>query len=133
MKAYWDSSALVLACQNDHLRDRLTKERGFARIHVIVETFSTLTGGALGFKLDADEVAKLMDSLAEELDFVELTPQETLAALRHARKRGVRGGRVHDYMHALAAKKAQAHTVLTSDMHDFTGLVPELKIEVIQQ
>jgi predicted nucleic acid-binding protein len=53
-----------------------------------------------------------------------------LAALRTARKRGVRGGRVHDFMHAVAAAKAGAEKILTLDKNDFDGLTA-LPMEVL--
>jgi predicted nucleic acid-binding protein len=131
MKAYWDSSALILATQSDDVRDRLMEQKGFSRPHAICETFSTLTGGKLSSKMDADEAAEIMDALAADLDFVDLTAQEVLSALRSARKRGVRGGRVYDYIHALAAKKAGADALITSDLNDFESLVSGLAIEQI--
>ena len=44
---------------------------------------------------------------------------------------GVRGGRVHDYMHALAASKSGADALLTTDRNDFNGLVPDLAVEQV--
>lgn len=96
MKAYWDSSAVIEACQSPVLRARLHRERGLTRTHTLAEVFSTLTGGNLAFRLDADAAAKTVASLAADFDFYDLTAAEILIALKEARKRGVRGGRVHD-------------------------------------
>jgi predicted nucleic acid-binding protein len=64
------------------------------------------------------------------LDFQDLTAAEVLQALKEARKKGVRGGRVHDYLHAVAAEKSGAKKLLTLDKNDFTALT-EVEIEQV--
>jgi predicted nucleic acid-binding protein len=91
--------------------------------------FSILTGGNLAFRLDADGAARTVASLAEDLDFHDLNAVEVLQALKEARKRGVRGGRIHDYLHAVAAEKSGAKKLLTLDKHDFDDLT---KVEIEQ-
>ena len=105
MKAYWDSSALVEAVQNLGVRKALRKVSGFTRPHALAEVFSTLTGGRLGYRCQPDDAAKIGRELAADLQFVELGEQETLHALATSRKHGVRGGQIHDYLHAIAARK----------------------------
>jgi predicted nucleic acid-binding protein len=84
--------------------------------------FSTLTGGNLAFRLDADQATRVISGLANELDFHDLSPAEVLTSLSEARKKGVRGGRVHDYLHAVAAQKSGAKKLLTLDKNDFNDL-----------
>jgi predicted nucleic acid-binding protein len=129
MRAYWDSSAVIEACNSPALRVRLHRERGLTRTHTLAEVFSTLTGGNLAFRLDADEAARTAANLAADLDFHDLTATEVLTALKEARKKGVRGGRIHDYLHAVAAQKSGAKKLLTLDKNDFTGLT---KVEIEQ-
>lgn len=131
MKAYWDSSALVQACSDLPLRQRLKAERGFTRPHALTESFSVLTGGNLSIRLDADAAARTVENLARDIDFVELTPQEILSALKEARRRGVRGGRAHDLMHAIAAEKSRATRLLTVDENDFESLCDKVEIELV--
>jgi len=128
MRTYWDSSALVEAVLDPDSRQRLADDPAVTRPHALSEVFSTLTGGRLGVKFEADEAAEVMDELAADLEFVELTAREILAALHEAQKKGVRGGRVHDYLHALAAKKARAGLLLTSDKFDFSGLFDKVEV-----
>ena len=130
MKDYWDSSAVIEACNSLTLRVRLHRERGLTRTHTLAEVFSTLTGGNLAFRLDADEAAKTVAHLASDLDFQDLAATEVLKALKEARKRGVRGGRIHDYLHAVAAEKSGARKLLTLDKNDFSGLTT-LEIDVV--
>ena len=119
MKAYWDSSAVIEACSSPVLRARLHRERGITRTHTLAEVFSTLTGGNLAFRLDADAAAQTVDNLAADLDFQDLTAIEILKAMTNARKKGVRGGRIHDFLHAVAAQKSGAKVLLTLDKNDF--------------
>ena len=128
MKTYWDSSALLEAVLDQSKRQRLAGGSAVTRVHALSEVFSTLTGGRLGVKFGANEAAEVMDELAADLEFVELTAKEILAALRDAEGKGVRGGRVHDYLHALAATKAKAKLLLTSDKFDFSGLFDKVEV-----
>jgi predicted nucleic acid-binding protein len=130
VKAYWDSSALVQTTVGADLNTRLTEEGGFTRTHALTETFSALTG-RLSIRLDANAAAKTIKAMARYLEFVDLSPGEILEGLSHARNRGVRGGRVHDYVHALAAAKSGASALLMMDRNDFDSLVPRLSIEQI--
>ena len=130
MKAYWDSSAVIEACNNPVLRARLHRERGLTRTHTLAEVFSTLTGGNLAFRLDADEAAQTVANLATDLDFHDLAAADGLTALKEARKKGVRGGRIHDYLHAVAAQKSGAKKLLTLDKNDFTDLT-QVEIEQV--
>ena len=54
-----------------------------------------------------------------------------LDALTLARKRGVRGGRVHDFMHAVAAEKSGATELLTADRNDFETLTSLINVRQI--
>jgi predicted nucleic acid-binding protein len=121
MKAYWDASALVQSVVNPTIKQRLENERAFTRPHTLTETFSTLTGNP-ATRIDANDAAAILDRLARSLDFVDVTGPEILKALRTARQKGVRGGRVHDFIHAIAAEKSGAAKIFTLDKNDFTDL-----------
>jgi len=87
MKAYWDSSAVIEACSSPVLRARLHRERGITRTHTLAEVFSTLTGGNLAFRLDADAAAQTIANLVADSDFHDLTATEILKAMTDAQKR----------------------------------------------
>jgi predicted nucleic acid-binding protein len=129
MKTYWDSSALVESVWEPSLSARLRRERGVTRSHALAEVFSALTGNPQN-RVATEIAAELMQQLAGSLDFVDLTADEMLAALKSARKLGVRGGRVHDFFHAVAAKKSGAKKIVTLDKNDFAGLT-EIALEII--
>lgn len=128
MSAYWDSSAVIAAWMDPDLRLRLHRERGITRTHTLAEIFSAFTGGNLSIRQDADEAARTVQNLALDLDFVDLSHGQVLVALKSAQAKGVRGGRVHDYLHAIAAEQHRATAILTVDRNDFVGLT-SLKIE----
>ena len=129
MKTYWDSSALVAACMESQVRDRLAEQGGVSRSHALTEVYSTLTGGRLGFRVDGNDAARIVRELADLIDFMDLSPAELLQALDQARSAGVRGGRVHDYLHAVAARLADCRVLLTLNTGDFDGLLQGLEIE----
>jgi hypothetical protein len=84
--------------------------------------FSTLTGGRLGAQFYPSDAAEIVRELTQGMNFVELSRTEIQAALDESEKRGVRGGRVHDWLHARAAKKAGVEQLLTDNFADFAGL-----------
>ena len=88
----------------------------------VAETFSTLTGGRLGFQYLPDDAAALIREISAGMNFVELDVAEMLVALENAQKHGVRGGRVHAWLRAFAAQKAKVTELLTDNIADFTGL-----------
>ncbi len=127
MKSYWDSSALIDVILNQPAaRSRFLSERDkVTRCHTLAESFSQLTGGRLGHKLAPDIAADIVRRFAEQMTIVSLNDKETLAALAQCRKRGVRGGAVHDFLHAYAAELHECKTIFTGNTADFiavTGL-----------
>jgi len=129
MTPYWDSSALIEAVQNLGVRKALRRSGGFTRPHAFAEVFSTLTGGRLGFRCPANDASKITGELASDLKTVELDGKETLAALATAQKHGVRGGQIHDFLHAVAAQKAGAGTLYTLNPGDFQSLRLPIRIK----
>lgn len=122
MNRYWDTSALILALHDDELEPLLREPGQGTRPHTLAEAFSQLTGGRLGFRYYADDAAALLREACAGFEFVELSSAEVFAALDKAQKLGVRGGRVHDYLHAAAATKGRAAQLLTENGPDFAGL-----------
>src|SRR5262245_24497817 len=128
MKTYWDSSALVEALHQKELRKRLARGTDGSRTHSLAEIFSTLTKG-VNFRYSPDDAAKMITDLAEDLDFIELTSTEALLGIKKAKSLGVRGGRIHDLMHLIAAQKYSADVLMTLDEAGFGGLGAGIRIE----
>lgn len=129
MKEYWDSSALVAAALDARIRDRVSTTEAVTRSHSAAEVFSTLTGSRLGFRVDANDASQVIRDLLTTIEVVNLPLSRVLEALDEARSRGIRGGQVHDYLHAVAAQTANCETIITLNHSDFKGLFSELKIE----
>jgi len=122
---YWDSSALL----SFYAQGRLAEISGVTRTHTLTEMYGTMTGrgfvpdgGVEPVRWTGELAARIVTAIAGRLQFVDVDSSAVLKALRAAEKRGVRGGRVHDYLHALAAEKASADELWTTDKYDFTGL-----------
>lgn len=136
MTALLDSTVLVAALAPDEERHAeclaLLMQGGHAAYaHAFLETFSTLTGGKLGMRVDAALAARLLaDTVLPRIRVIDLGIDELVAALHSARKHGVRGGGVYDYMHLIAARKARAEVLHTLNVSDFQHLCRETDPEV---
>lgn len=128
MSALLDSSVLVAALAPDEDKHAeclalLMQNGNVVYAHAFLETFSTLTGGRLGMKVDADFAAQLLsETILPRVRVIELGAVELLDALQLARKQGVRGGGVYDYMHLVAARKTKVDALYTINLGDFHHL-----------
>ncbi len=96
--------------------------------HCLVETFSILTGGRLGFRVPAEATAKLIRYHTTRLHLVTLSGPETLGLLAKAKTSGVRGGAIYDFLILEAARQADASRVLTLNLKDFMPLARGLVV-----
>jgi predicted nucleic acid-binding protein len=125
MKSALDSSVIISAlCAGDPdhpaCRKVLLAGRHSVLSHAFAETFSTLTGGRLGFRVPASDAATLLrQQIAPKLSNVPLTETDLLTAFEEAEQRGVRGGAIYDYLHLVAARKAGAKRFYTLNLGDF--------------
>ena len=125
---YWDSSAIIAAIQNLELAKKTALPNQATRIHSLAEVFSTLTGGRLGIQFTPNNAAAMIDRLTQNFRFVELNQKETMQALKQSQARGIRGRRVHYWLHAVAAKKIGAKELITENISDFKGLEDGFKL-----
>ena len=126
---YWDTSALIVALHDEMIRDRLASGAHFTRTHSLSEMYSVLTGGRFRVRYSPANAAALAADITRQMAFVDLSPEETLRGLQEASRYQVLGGRVHDWLHALAAEKAGAKTLLTLNGDDFSGLERGFTVE----
>src|SRR5438477_1476830 len=122
MRRYWDASALIDALHDSRVEAKALESDQWTRKHALAEVFATLTGGRLGFQYLPDDAAALIREISAGMQFIELDLPETLAAFDAAQRRGVRGGRVHDWLHVCAARKAGVAELLTENLRDFADL-----------
>ena len=125
MKAALDSSVIVAAlCAGDPdhhaCRKVLLSGKHGVFTHALTETFSTLTGGRLGFRIPASDAAGLIrNQVVPAIRTIALDMDDLLAAYDEAEARGVRGGAIYDYLHLVAARKAGAKRFHTLNLGDF--------------
>ncbi len=125
MKLALDTSVLIAAldaADPDHTacRKLLLSAKPFVYGHALTETFSTLTGGALGIRLSAAVAAAILrDNVAPRVAVIHLTESELLDAYESSTRRGIRGGAIYDYLHLAAARKAGAAKLFTLNLGDF--------------
>lgn len=138
MSRYLDSSVLVASLtpdDPDHAAcDSLLNQAGnWTSPHALNETFATLTGGRLGMRVDADVAAQMIrESIVPCVSFAELNVDEIVQAQSSARKHGVRGGGVYDYMHLVAARMVRAAALYTINLEDFHHLHREGDPEIVR-
>ena len=128
MTVYWDSSAVIWY----YGRGRMMEISGVTRPHSLSEVFSALTGGGIEIvlpdgrkkhkRLSLRLAARVVFAIHRRLAYVELSADEIVTALQTAGEKGAQGGRVHDLMHVVAAAKAGADELWTTDQNDFVGL-----------
>ena len=132
MKVYWDTSAAINALVSPEVFHRLDSDEHFARIHLLSEFFSVMTGRGIQvldqngqparMLLKAKDAATWLRTFAGKVRFVSLNEDETLDALDKAETLRIEGKKIYDYGHALGADKAGAEVLLTRDTQDFAGL-----------
>lgn len=125
MKSAVDSSVIVAAlCAGDPdhevCRKVLQAGRNVALTHALSETFSTLTGGRLGFRLPTSDAADLIrGQIAPRLHLVSIDSPGLLTAFDDAESRGIRSGAIYDYLHLVAAREAGVKRFYTLNLGDF--------------
>lgn len=125
MNCYLDSSVLVSSLLPDDpdfvVCDALLAQQGhWTTPHALNETFATLTRGLLGTRIDADVAVRMIfESIVPCVQFVEVTATDVIDAQASARRHGVRGGAIYDFMHLVAARKCAVKKLATLNANDF--------------
>ncbi len=129
MRVLCDSSVLIAALlpsEDYHVASAAVvngADTMVVHVHALNETFATLTGGSLGFRVDADLTARLIrEQIVAHASMIVLDSGDVTDALVKARAHGVRGGAVYDYMHLVAARKGKADVLYTLNLANFQHL-----------
>ena len=128
MNSFLDTSVVVASLDPDDPQhaacDRLMAAGSHSLyVHALAETFSILTGGRLGRRVNAAAATRLLDqSVLPYVSVQSLTGKDVMATLTECEVRGVRGGAVYDLLHLAAARKAKAAVLLTLDARSFQAL-----------
>lgn len=82
----------------------------------------------MGYRVDAHDASEIVSNMARHLSVEDLSTAQVLRVLAEGKQRGVRGGQVHDLLHAAAAVEAECDVVATYNLADFRGLYQELEV-----
>jgi len=130
MKRYWDTSALIDCLDSDSALALVLEPDQWTRSHSLSEMFSTLTKNRnFSARIRPGKAFVMIQDVTAKMNFVDLTPKEMFSALEMAEKKGVSGSGVHDWIHAVAAKKAGVETLLTLNLAHFENLKMGFKVE----
>jgi predicted nucleic acid-binding protein len=137
LKTYWDTSGLINAAISGTVLQRLTAGEHTTRTHTLAEFFGILTGRGIRWERDGqayelrltgEQAAQWLQDNLTSFQFIDLTAQEVLGTLAQAQSHNVAGARVHDYLHAVAARKAGADELLSRNQNDFSGLTGKIPV-----
>ncbi len=139
MITFWDTSAAINALVSGEVSERLKTGRHVARSHLLAEFFSIMTGRGIKTIDDqqqevqtvmpANDAVKWLKEFSARLEWIDLDGAETLESLGRAQALGIQGGRVYDYLHAEAARKAGADKLLTRNTKHFQNLAGAVALE----
>jgi hypothetical protein len=139
LRTYWDTSAAINAFVSAKVSARLNNGEHCIRVHLLSEFFATMTGRGILAKdtdgnpttvrLSPSDAATWLRNFCARVSVVDVGLQETLEALDTAQKKNVQGGKVYDFLHAVAADKIGAVTLLTRNAKDFAGLAQKAAAE----
>ena len=91
----------------------------FVYNHAFAETFSTITGSRLGFRISPSRAAELICDVVPQVTVGIISIDEIVAALTEAESRGVRGGAIYDFLHLMVAKQRGIARVFTLNAEHF--------------
>ncbi len=128
MTALLDTSVILASLDPDESShehcDRLISGGGhWINVHALSESFSILTGGRMKRRVKAAVATRLLkESVLPFVRTLTLNEKEIMSALADSEIRGVRGGAVYDYLHLIAARKANVDRLITLDSRNFLAL-----------
>lgn len=132
---YWDTSALLRAW-----KEGWAPSGGMTRCHSVAEWVSIQTGRGLVYRtpqgqlikrnLSPADAAREAQRLFARLTFHDLSGPQTLEAVTLAvSKEKIRGGNLHDYLHARTAEIFGAQRIVTLNVRDYS-MMTDLPLEL---
>lgn len=130
MIAFFDTSVLVAAFWEDHpfhrpsfdLFERQTKNTAGIAAHSLAEAYAALTGAPGKSRAAPDEALAFLRDVRERTHITALSAAEYFQALDDFSALGITGGAIYDALIARCALKAEARTLYTWNVKDFTRL-----------
>jgi predicted nucleic acid-binding protein len=134
VRVFCDTSVLIPLFYGDHQHheasigavERLQPGGGFCGSNNLLEVYSCLTRMPGRFRVSAERARLFITGLRDRFQAVALTPEEYSSMLDQQSAAGITGGATYDAMIARCAVKAEAETLLTWNLRDFTRFGPEV-------
>lgn len=140
MKALFDTSVLIAAFTIEHPKHTaclpyLQKVRneqidGYISTHCIAELYSVLTARTSPRILPAD-ARNIMGTDLPRFQVVDMNGSDYLTVVDRMVALGLSGGAIYDALHAYAAHKVEADTILTLNFCDFNRLGLDIAAKVV--
>jgi predicted nucleic acid-binding protein len=134
VRAFLDTSVLVSTFYGDHQHHeaskdlflRFDKTEACCGAHSLAEVYSALTGMPGKARVSGDEALLFLGNVRERLTLVALTDEEYFRAVEASSAIGIAGGGIYDAILGHCALKADAESIYTWNLKDFTRLGPEI-------
>ena len=133
MRSLFDSSVLITAvvdqlASHESAFDALRRHGigdhwGCCSTHALAECYATLTALPLASRVLPEQARVLVEeSIAGNLEVIELTREDYGHVLRQVARLGIASGTIYDALHARCAQKAEVDQILTYNLTDFERL-----------
>ena len=138
MKAFLDTSVLVAAFYDDHMRHEpsfallwsLRSPTGCTAAHCFAEFYSTTTRMPGKRQASPHNVLQFLEQVRERLTPVVLDDSDYAAVLDDSAQIGIVGGAIYDALIAKCAVKANARTIYTWNTKHFMRLGGDIAARV---
>lgn len=142
MGAVFDSSALIAACVEAHpkhasaiswLKRAKNKEIEYlVSAHSLLEVYSVLTRAPFKPPISPSTAKRLIEqNIKKDAKIISLTGKEYFQIIDRMTQLGLTGSIVYDAIIVECARKSKAKEVITSNIKDFTRLIPDDSIKII--
>jgi predicted nucleic acid-binding protein len=134
MKAFLDTSVLVPVFYGDHTHHaasfdlfiQFDKTTGCCGAHSLAEVYATLTRMPGKHRISAEQAMLFIGSIRERLAVIALSGDEYADALSASAARGMVGGGIYDAMLAHCALKANAETIYSWNVRQYSQCGPQV-------
>ena len=142
MGTVFDSSALIAACVEVHpkhhsaiswLKQAKNKEIEYiVAAHSLLEVYSVLTSAPFKPPVSPATAHQLIEqNIKRDAKIISLSEQEYFQVIDSMVRSGLRGGIAYDAIVVKCARKCKAKEIITSNIKDFSRLIPDDSIKII--
>ncbi len=142
MRTLFDSSVLVAACVEAHpkhqsalswLKRAKNKEIEYiVAAHSLAEIYSVLTRAPFKPRIFPSIAQKLIEqNIKVDAKIISLSEREYFRVIKNMVQLGLKGGIVYDAIIVECARKSKSDEIITSNIKDFSRLIPDDSIKIV--